>query len=273
MLERNEVDSSYVVVARSQNINKNEVTATITTTVQTNYVGVKFKYGSAGTTVFTPDLLNELKMQLEVGSTATEFQPYQTQSYTLDLGTTELCKIGDYQDYIYNDGDDWYLHKEVVKISPNGTESWMTTGTQPTGQFYVYTTDFDSIVKTKVYSGLVSDNFTMWRGDPSWLTPVTFTNGAVFSNSDASGAAALRIMFPTSVASSVDAVKTWLSSNLPVFYYPIATPTDTKITDATLVGQLDALANADTYNEKTYISVIANYPILPALLKVEAYKY
>ena len=56
-------------------------------------------------------------------------------------------------------------------------------------------------------------------------------------------------------------------------YYPFATPTDTQITDATLMGQLEALANADTYNEKTYIKVIANDPNLPALLKVEAYKY
>ena len=247
---------------------------TFITGSDTQYVKLGFSLSTTSATVTdetentTPfdtvhEWLRGTTLQVEEGE-PTVYEPYES---------IELCKIGDYQDYIYNDGDDWYLHKEVVKISPNGTESWMTTGTQPTGQFYVYTTDFDSIVKTKVYSGLVSDNFTMWRGNPSWITPTTVTNGAVFSNSDASDTAALRIMFPTSVASSVEDVKTWLASNLPVFYYPIATPTDTKITDATLVGQLDALANADTYNEKTYISVIANYPILPALLKVEAYKY
>ena len=54
---------------------------------------------------------------------------------------------------------------------------------------------------------------------------------------------------------------------------PLATATDTQITDGTLIGQLNALAGADTYNEKTYIKVTANDPNLPALLKVEAYKY
>lgn len=240
-------------------------------------------------------------MQLEAGSGATSFEPYvggipapnpqypqdmhtvtgvqtitiangdNTQVYVVDLGTTELCKIGDYQDYIYKSGDDWYVHKEIVKISPNGTETWLTTGTQPSGQFYVYTTAFDTIVKTRVYTGLVSNNFIMWRGEPSWLTPTTVTNGAVFSNSDASDIAALRIMFPTSLASSVEAVKTWLASNLPVFYYPIATPTDTKITDATLVSQLDALGSAKLMVGENNVLVSATDANLPAELQIKYY--
>ena len=43
-----------------------------------------------------------------------------TQQYPITLGSTELCKIGDYQDYIYKDGDDWYVHKEISKIILNG---------------------------------------------------------------------------------------------------------------------------------------------------------
>ena len=37
--------------------------------------------------------------QFENNTTATEFQPYQEQTYPLDLDDIELCKIGDYQDY------------------------------------------------------------------------------------------------------------------------------------------------------------------------------
>jgi hypothetical protein len=65
----------------------------------------------------------------------------------------------------------------------------------------------------------------------------------------------------------------WLGSNNTTAYYALATPTDTRITDAMLVGQLEALAGADTYNEKTYIKVTATEPNLSSLLKVEAYKY
>ena len=70
---------------------------------------------------------------------------------------------------------------------------------------------------------------------------------------------------------TLDTFKTTYAGAL--LYYVLATATDTQITDSTLIGQLDALADADTYNEKTYIKVTATDPNLPALLKVEAYKY
>ena len=41
-----------------------------------------------------------IKFQLEYGASATTFESYKSQSYTVNLGSIELCKIGDYQDYI-----------------------------------------------------------------------------------------------------------------------------------------------------------------------------
>lgn len=55
----------------------------------------------------------QIDIQLEPGSTATAYEPYVGQTYTIDLGSIELCKIGNYQDYIYNNAGDWYIHKEV----------------------------------------------------------------------------------------------------------------------------------------------------------------
>lgn len=42
-----------------------------------------------------------IKFQLEYGASATTFQPYQGQTFPVDLGSTELCKFGNYQDYIF----------------------------------------------------------------------------------------------------------------------------------------------------------------------------
>jgi hypothetical protein len=39
-----------------------------------------------------------LKPQIEVGSIATTYQPYQGQTYPINLGTLEYCKIGNYSD-------------------------------------------------------------------------------------------------------------------------------------------------------------------------------
>lgn len=47
-------------------------------------------------------------------------------TYTIALGAIELCKIGNYQDYIYKSGDDWYIHKEIGKYVFDGTENWNT---------------------------------------------------------------------------------------------------------------------------------------------------
>ena len=45
-------------------------------------------------------------LQIELGSVASTYEAFQSQSYTVDLGSIELCEIGTYWDYIYNSNDD-----------------------------------------------------------------------------------------------------------------------------------------------------------------------
>ena len=66
-------------------------------------------------------------IQLEEGTTATGYVPYQSQTYPLSLGNIELARIGNYKDYIFKnevgnpyyntdlDLNEWYLHKEFNK--------------------------------------------------------------------------------------------------------------------------------------------------------------
>ena len=182
-------------------------------------------------------------------------------AYTVDLGATELCKIGTYQDKIYKSGDDWYVHKACGSILLNGSENWSTR------------TNLDNILQmtvvtaaTNIMSGSVQklNNYGKWYAS-------TYNYGKIGDFELLSNTTA--ILIGVNPTETVDSFKTKLLSNNMSVYYPLATPTDTKITDATLVGQLDALAGADTYNRKTFIIVTANDPNLPALLKVEAYKY
>lgn len=46
------------------------------------------------------NVLTQCIVQLEEGSTASAYEEYQSQTYPINLGNMELCKIGDYQDYI-----------------------------------------------------------------------------------------------------------------------------------------------------------------------------
>ena len=50
---------------------------------------ILFYTGQGGTT--SVDFTN---VQIEKSSTASEYQPYQSQTYPINLGSMELCKIG-----------------------------------------------------------------------------------------------------------------------------------------------------------------------------------
>jgi hypothetical protein len=233
----------------------NTINATTTFTANADYICRTQWRVISGTT------LTDFKIEamLEQGSTATDFTPYQSQSYPISLGSTELCKLGDYQDYIYKSGDDWYLHKAIGKVIFSGSENWFEQSTYAFGINYA---NVKTTPSAKV-AGMVCNYY-----EPISPSHLQTSDYGVTSSSGAS-----RIFVRNKYITTLASFKTWLSAHNLILYFVAATATDTKITDATLVGQLNALAGADTYNGKTYIKVTAVEPNLPALLKVEAYKY
>lgn len=77
----------------------------------------------------------ELYPQVELGSSVTSYSSYKT--------PIELCKIEEYQDYIYKENDKWYKMPNVLKIdSYNGeiitTDYLSTTGQLTTGATIYY---------------------------------------------------------------------------------------------------------------------------------------
>ena len=64
--------------------------------------------------------------------------------------------------------------------------------------------------------------------------------------------------------------ETWLSTHNTTVYYPLATPTDTKITNAALITQLNALASATSYDDQTVITVAS--PNIAGDISLVAYK-
>ena len=166
--------------------------------------------------------------QLEKGSKANSYSPY---------GTTpiELNKIGNYQDYIYKT-DKWYLHKEIEKKILVGTENWVYQ--QNITRFYMN------------------------------LTPKPINNGDLFCShyikgqtasvnntcSVASGTGYSQLLVRDERFTTKETFNTWLSSNNVSLYYVLATPTNTEITDSTLISQLEAIKNMTSYDGTTNIS-------------------
>ena len=171
----------------------------------------------------------KFKLQLEKGSSATSYAAY--------FDPIELCKIGDYQDYIYKSGDKWYMHKAVGKYQLDGTESWGTAtdgyliGANSQSPFYnilaLGTPSYESLCSHFYFQ----PNGTTWTGDGK----CGFNSSGTFW-----------VMY--AAPADKNAFLAWLGQTKPSVYFPLATPTDTEITNSTLVGQLNALlATARTY--------------------------
>ena len=168
-------------------------------------------------------------IQLENGSVATEYSKYFT--------PIELCDIGDYQDYIYRNNGKWYLHKETKKIVLDGTQSSSSVNTSSTNTTRVQYNHYAD-GGASIYAGY-SNLLTFQR---NWSTDI---EGFSFDSSN--GGFWFRIN-KTTIGTTASEVNTYLSNNNLICYIPLATPTDTEITNTELINQLENIRLFDGYN-------------------------
>jgi hypothetical protein len=185
-------------------------------------------------------------IQIEKGSQATSYAAY--------FEPIELCKIGDYQDYIYKDGSDWKIHKNIGKVVLDGSndESWARSGQTTSSVFvaaltnaldggFIDTTDTgaNSLNEYFVYNDSTVVNTWKFNKDPS-STKQQY----------------ILLRFNISTIPDLASFKTWIASNNVPIYYPLATPTDTEITNEALIEQLDNVASAPLYTGVNNITTI-----------------
>lgn len=184
----------------------------------------------------------QTKAQLEEGSTATSYEPCYNY---------ELCKIGTAQDYFYKENNKWYLYKAIGKAILDGTEFYLTWGLKDTDYFSSY------VNKLISNPGIPNGNIIS--------THFPFSNYSVVANATGigcfTGGAYIGISVPKSILSDVStqknaisSLKDWLTNNNATFYYVLKTQTDTEITGATLISQLEAIRKAISYDEQTNVS-------------------
>lgn len=197
---------------------------------------------------------------VEEGSTATAYQPYQSQTYPISLGSIELCKIGNYQDYIYKSGDDWYLHKACNSVTLVGTENW---NYNDVNTCFVLSEDH-------LHSGdgtAPISNYFIGQANVTQFSQLQDRKCCALAHGDNN-----RLLFKYTAYTDTTNFKSWLSTHNTTVYYALATPDNILIEDPILIAQLDALAGAKSYNDQTNIVVTAAGDNLPATLCVEAYR-
>ena len=175
-------------------------------------------------------------IQLEKGSSASSYAEYKT--------PIELCKIGNYQDRIYKNGNKWYLEKKIGKVVLNGgsSESW-SLYTSPVGYQYAYSNFTTNGAKT-LYSNYFSNVISNTWG--------SLTNNAIMVHPSNNSIFRIRCDDITTVADW----RTWLGTHNTSVYYVLATPTTTEITDTELISQLESIELLEGLNN---VSVVSPY--------------
>ncbi len=170
------------------------------------------------------------KLQIVEGNQAKEYHPYTE-------NPIELCKIGDYQDYIYKNGDNWFKKELVGKLVLSSELPWTKSSTTEVDRFGFNTTLY------KNYSGSLCSHFIK--------SGVVTTIGRWFNNSSVQ----LGFNYSAYGTTTLEQWLNWIDNNNITLYQPLVTPQDVLITDTTLINQLNYLYdNAHSYKGTTNVT-------------------
>lgn len=185
-----------------------------------------------------------------------QFEAGEPTSYAPYFEPIELCKIGDYQDYIWKDGGDWKVRKAIKKSVFDQNSGWTKS---PYG--------------TNTYNAKAADIFT--AGAEICVISPQFIAKSYDDRTDATNniiyAVARGIIIRNTAWSDLTSFITWVTSNPVIAYYVLATPTDTIITDQTLIEQLESISKASLQNGVNNISNIAISPNLTGDMEITYY--
>lgn len=191
----------------------------------------------------TISALTNAKIQLEKGSQATSYAAYFT--------PIELCRIDTYQDYIYKSGDKWYVRKEVGKVVEDGSQAWYRLTTAISGK-YMLDTDIAGMLPAT--SQAVAPPVFCTHFAPKSFNDL-HDNGTIGISGRQTGRDGVYIF--DNVHNDASSFRTWLQTNPMAIYYALATPTDTQITNAALIEQLEAiLSQGSTYTGTNNITTV-----------------
>ena len=186
--------------------------------------------------------------QIEKGSSASQFESFWQ---------IELCEIGTYQDYIYKNGTDWKIHKvvshDIFNWDVNGIAANNTSGTtvvSAEGAFSVFFLS-GSISNSDRPNMRLSENIGTYNSSQQ-----IYANGearamtdGTFKPRDMSGTVD-RFYFRNTayIGKTGNEVKNILvekTGGIGLWWF-FTTPTDTTITNAALIAQLEAILAGGT---------------------------
>lgn len=164
-------------------------------------------------------------IQVEVGTTATSYQPY---------------------------GSGWFIKKNIGKVILNGSETTWALHSSNTNRNVYRITISDKLPYT--------NNADIPKMFSDYFIPVSNNSTWVVGNLS-EGSSSNYIYYVVAPTYTLDTFKTWLSSNNVTTYYVLKTPTYTKI-EGQLEEQLETLMNAKgQFGSTTLLVTSSDLPI------------
>lgn len=185
---------------------------------------IAWSYATGANSTWVKDII------ITKDTTVTEYEPYVGETKHFYL-SEPLRKVGDYADYI--DFENQKIEPIINEKTLNGTENWVL-GTSLTDTISFNCSQEDAVYNNAEYS-VLSNRFV---GRVSGIS----SNDSEFVQMSGTKIH-IRINKSRLSEESIDAFKTWLSTNNVKIIYPIATPTEESIT----VPELTAL-NSEVMN-------------------------
>lgn len=180
----------------------------LTTNKDTKYI--RFRPTSATTNL-------DLRFQLEKGTQATTYEPYQEKILNIDLQGNELCSLpNNVKDELVIENGKAKIIKNVGKYDITGNETWALSSTesQPYINFSNYVNDCKYPATTTELPNLLSNYYLQIVRNNLYDGRITLSPGKAL------------IIYDTIHNTSLANFKEWLKSASVVVYYQLATPTE-----------------------------------------------
>ena len=158
--------------------------------------------------------IDDIDFQVELGSTATSYEPYKSQTLDIFISDIKLCSVGDVKYELYTQNGHVYLKKNIDEVVLDGSEEWIENPTYK-GIFMLTKSNIvqkynNVYVQSNYFLGVSNDNFS--------------SNISTIDNSTTNyGNTRLFIAF-RKYQNNLNDFKTWLSTHPVTVQYQRATP-------------------------------------------------
>lgn len=228
---------------------------TYTTDSDAKYLLVLF-YNSSNTQYTYQEILDSI--QIEYGSSATTYEAFKGNYYPVNLGSYQVRGIGNYNDYIYKSGSNWYIHRTILSQSPSGSYNYVKNSSQPISLMTLFYYQNDNAYNDgNNMSKVVYAMSSMFKG--IGYRDMTFDDGntqyGICLQCDGNSLHRVWLRVPSSQASTINEMKALMNQYKPQIYFVAVESSQgyDRIRDDNLIAQLETITNAMSQSGMTNI--------------------